>query len=74
MLTLSHARTMSQAALDWTSQDIRDALANVRAFIDARIPYDEKRASEYADELSIIATVRQERATRPTCPTCGHIL
>jgi hypothetical protein len=77
MLTVEHMRhavaTSGPMALDYTSQDIQSALANVRAFMDAGIPHDTKRASEYADELAIVAQVRREITGRKPCPCCGKI-
>jgi hypothetical protein len=76
MLTLERMRhavaTYGPSSLDWTSKDIQQSLANCRAFEDAGQPYDRKRASEYADELAIVATVRRETAGRTACPCCGR--
>jgi len=77
MLTLAHLRhavaTYGPSTLDYHSRDIQDALANCRAFEDAGMPYDRKRASEYADELAIVATVRRDTAGRKPCPCCWRV-
>lgn len=78
MLTLERMRhavaTYGPSSLDWTSRDIQEALRECRSMEDGGMPYDRKRASEYADELSIVATVRQElaKANRKPCPCCGR--
>ena len=76
MISLERMRhavaTYGPSSLDCTSKDIQAALANCRAFLDAGMPYDERRASEYADELAIVATVRRETAGRTACPCCGR--
>ena len=78
MLTLERMRhavaTSGTIALDYTSRDIHEAMAQCRAFEDSGIPYDRKRASEYADELCIVATVRRETGDRKACPFCGRVM
>lgn len=75
MLTLERARGMDDTALAWTSKDIYEALAAVGQMKAAGIPVDEKRASEYADELALVAQVRYERknlSANRACPHCGR--
>lgn len=77
MLTIERMRhavaIYGPSCLDWTSNDIREALRECRSMEDAGMAYDRKRASEYADELAIVATVRQETAGRKPCPCCGKV-
>jgi hypothetical protein len=61
------------AAINYASQDIREALEMCRQFEGQGIAYDRKRASEYADELAIVAQVRQETVGKVACPCCGKI-
>jgi hypothetical protein len=71
MLTLQRVREMSDDALSYTSKDIQEALENVNQFERAGMPFDRKRASEYLDELALIAQVRHERKGKQLCPCCG---
>lgn len=79
MLTLDRMREAVRfsgpIALDWTSNDIQEALRNARAMQAAGMLTDERRISEYHDELCIVATVRRELqdSNRKPCPCCGRV-
>ena len=78
MLTLTRCRESvlihGPSCLDYMRRDIQEALAMALSLDKAGMPSDRSRASEYADELCIIAQVRSETQGKPCCLTCGRVM
>ena len=78
MLTIERCRAAvwihGISCLDYMAQDINEAI-NLATHMESKgMPYDKQRASEYADELCIVAQVRREMEGRKHCPCCKQVL